>query len=309
MMPLARALPSGFAAGLAAALLMLGIASGTLGGVMLVALSSLPLYLAGFGAGRGAFAIAIIAAIGATTVVAGVPAGGAMLLLGGIPSATLTLLAIGSPAPSAHRLVLGLTVLGVVAFAVSSLGGLGVEGGLQAVMQDAFTQALAHQEAVAPLPVDVGPVVMKLAYVAAGLMIGTLMLLAAIDAALAQGVLVRFGHNLRPTPPMASLDLPWWISVAFAAALAAWLFGTGQIAFAGANLAIILAVPLILGGLAVIHMAVRRHPARLVMLIGVYGIAVASGGWLFVPMVALGIVEQWLGLRRRLAVGSSRGEK
>ncbi len=38
----------------------------------------------------------------------------------------------------------------------------------------------------------------------------------------------------------------------------------------------ILAVPLILGGLAVIHMAVRRHPARLFMLIGVYVVAFVS---------------------------------
>src|SRR5581483_10513795 len=46
------------------------------------------------------------------------------------------------------------------------------------------------------------------------------MAMAGINAALAQGLLARFKVNWRPSPELAALDLPLWLSAAFALAAA-----------------------------------------------------------------------------------------
>jgi hypothetical protein len=227
-----------------------------------------------------------------------------------IPALVLTFLALARPTPpTLRRLVLGLTVLGCAAFVLVYAGSLGQEGGLEAALRTATAQTVQQlrQESGTALPPETEQMMPAIARAATGGVIAVWLLLIAGNAALAQGVLVRFERNLLPSLPMASLDLPSAVSTAFAAALAAWLFGPGQVAFIGGNLAEILVVPLTLGGLAVIHMAVRRHPARLLMLIGVYVVALFL--WPIVPIVAIGVIDEWVGLRQRLAAGSNRGEK
>jgi len=110
---------------------------------------------------------------------------------------------------------------------------------------------------------------------------------------------VRFGANWRPSPDLARLALPLWLPLAVGVAAAAMIFGgTGR--YLGLNALIALCVPFGLAGLAVLHMAARRLPHPTMALVCFYTLAVMFG-WPFLAVTVLGLLEHWLGLRRRLA--------
>src|SRR5437763_796751 len=132
-----------------------------------------------------------------------------------------------------------------------------------------------------------------------GIAAASWMVMAVINGALAQGLLARFGLAWRPSPDLAQLGLPRWLTAALGLAAAATLVG-GTWRFLGINLIIALSVPFCLGGLAVVHAAVRRLPHPGMALIAFYMLA-GMFGWPLLAAAALGLVEAWLGLRRRLA--------
>jgi uncharacterized membrane protein len=119
------------------------------------------------------------------------------------------------------------------------------------------------------------------------------------NGALAQGLLARFGANWRPSPPMAALALPVWLTVALAGAAALTIF-PGAPRFIGLNMTIALFVAFCLGGLAVLHAAARRLSQPTMALVSFYTVATLFG-WPFMIVAVLGLLESWLGLRRRLA--------
>lgn len=309
-MPLARALPFGLIAGLASTLLIVVGTRGGLGGTIFICMSSLPVFLTGFGAGWVGVGTAILTGFVGSGLIAGAANSVVFGELVGVPALVLVSLTLAPPKPaSAGRLTVGLTCLGLVAFGLVYAIGLVHQGGLQTLMQTGVDQALVQirEQSQGDLPVEAETLARQGGFWVTGVVIAFWVLLAVVNGILAQSSLVGFGYNLRPTPPLSSLSLPRVVSVSFALCLAAWLFGTGQVAFVGANLALILVVPLALGGLGVVHMAVSRYPARLLMLVGVY--LVLCFIWPIALIVAIGVIEQWVGLRQHLAAGSNRGEK
>jgi hypothetical protein len=119
------------------------------------------------------------------------------------------------------------------------------------------------------------------------------------NAALAQGLLARFGRNWRPSPDIAGLGLPMWLPLVLGVAAAAIMVG-GSLRFIGINMMIALSVPFCLAGLAVLHAAVRRLSHPVMALIGFYVVA-AMFGWPFLAVAVLGLLESWLGLRHRFS--------
>ena len=94
-------------------------------------------------------------------------------------------------------------------------------------------------------------------------------------------------------------SLPIWLHGALGIAAAAAVFG-GAARFIGLNMMIALSVAFCLGGLAVLHAAVRRLSHPTMVLVFFYTMA-ALFGWPFLVVAVLGLLESWLGLRRRLA--------
>ena len=78
------------------------------------------------------------------------------------------------------------------------------------------------------------------------------------------------------------------------------LFGPGELEYMGRNLVMILAVPYFLVGLAVAHSLVARLPSP-GMLLAVFYIVVIFSGWAMMAIAGVGLIEQWVGLRRRFA--------
>jgi hypothetical protein len=125
-----------------------------------------------------------------------------------------------------------------------------------------------------------------------------------VNGLTAQGMAARLNRNLRSVGPLAVLSLPHWSAALLIAGLALALIGEGDLRYMGANLSVVLAVPFVVQGLAVVHMFARKtsHPAAL--LTAFYGGNLVLGcqySYLpaFVALALLGLIEQGAGLRKR----------
>lgn len=119
-----------------------------------------------------------------------------------------------------------------------------------------------------------------------------------INGALGQGLLVRSGHNLRPSPQFRKLALPTelaWITGVML--IASWLPGnTGTVAMA---LAAIGLFAYFLLGLSVVHAFAARSPGRRGLL-ALFYLALVMLAWPAMLIAILGLLQQWTGLRERL---------
>src|SRR5213080_5412782 len=259
------------------------------GAMILVYLTQLPLFFAGLWFGVAA---AAIAGLSGAAVLNAVPV--VVLVRQALLARRDTEGAVVWYPPG--RLTLWVAGLGIGGIGVALLL-LGGPESLQATLRDVIGRAL-DRLSDNTLP-DRDRVAATLAALIPGIAAASWMVMAVINGALAQGLLARFGLAWRPSPDLAQLGLPRWLTAALGLAAAATLVG-GTWRFLGINLIIALSVPFCLGGLAVVHAAVRRLPHPGMALIAFYMLA-GMFGWPLLAAAALGLVEAWLGLRRRLA--------
>lgn len=132
-----------------------------------------------------------------------------------------------------------------------------------------------------------------------GAVAGMWAILLVFDTVIAQALLARGGRNIRPSPRLRELTLPDWLSWPLVIAAIAALIGPGDVEYTGRNLAMVLAVPFYFLGLAVLH-----KMASLVtfsgMLIAMFYMAMFTG-WFILVVAGLGLLEQWVGLKKRLS--------
>lgn len=290
--------------GAVSACLYLALLLSSPGAMILVYLTQLPLFVAGLWLGAGAAVIAGLS--GAAVLFAASDLLGAVLFaaLNAVPVIVLVRQALLARRDAdgtftwypPGRLTVWLTALGITGIA-AALVLLGGPEGLQAVLHDVIARAL-DRLSEGKLP-DRDRVAATLASLIPGIAAASWMVMAVINGALAQGVLARFGAAWRPSPDLAQLALPRWLTAALGVAAAATLIG-GTWRFLGINLIIALSVPFCLGGLAVLHAAARRLPHPGMALVAFYTLA-GMFGWPLLAAAMLGVVEAWLGLRRRLA--------
>ena len=304
-MSIIRSTAFAVAGGLAAALLFVSLAKGNVGGVILMGMTPLPLFLVGLSLGM---APAAIASMVGTAVILAVD------LLYGVVFAVeyvLPVMIVVSLAlwrrrgetkwPSASRLVLGLTVLAAIVFLLGQLNLMGQPGGMEGSLRaviGTLSKELRNQDPQVGEQAEqmLQSAVRWLPGVGASAWMGLIV----ANGALAQGALAGFGWARRPAPAIAAIAVPWLALVPLAAAIAAAVWGRGEIAFAGSNLSVVLVMPFLFQGLGVIHALAARSSKRAWLLAGVY-VAVLIFGWPIPLIVALGVIEQWVGLRRRYA--------
>ncbi|HLZ67234.1 MAG TPA: DUF2232 domain-containing protein [Aliidongia sp.] len=309
-MSVVRSTAFAVAGGLAAALLFVSLAKGNVGGVILMGMTPLPLFLVGLS--FGIMPAAIASMVGAVVILAADTLYGTVFVADfALPVMIVVPLALWrrrseTAWPSAGRLVLGLTALAAVVFLVSDLSLMAQPGGMEGSLRTAIgalSKELRNQDP------QVGEQAEQLLQAAVrwlpGLGAAAWMVLVAANGVLAQGALAGFGWARRPAPSLAAITVPWWALVPLAAAIAAAVLGRDQlgreeIAFAGSNLSVILAMPFLFQGLGVVHALAARSKKRAWLLAGVY-VAVLIFGWPIPLIVALGVIEQWVGLRRRYA--------
>ena len=128
-----------------------------------------------------------------------------------------------------------------------------------------------------------------------------------INAMLAQNILVRMGRNIRPAIDYDRLELPGWASWALVAAAVIALVGTGDVEYIGQNGAMVLVVPFFFLGLAVAHFLANRTAFPGTAVTTIY-IAMLFSRWALLAVAGLGIIEQWVGIRRQFQ-GPKNGQE
>lgn len=305
-MSVVRSTAFAVAGGLAAALLFVSLAKGNSGGLLLMSMTPLPLFLAGLSFGIAPAAIASM--VGAVVILAADTLYGTVFVVDfALPALIVVTLALWrrrseTEWPSTGRLVLGLTVLVAIVFLAADIGMSSQPGGLEGVLRTSFGEAAKELQAQNPQFGDqVDKAMQSFVPWLPGLAATNWIGLIAVNGVLAQGALAGFGWARRPSPSLATIQLPWWTVALLVAAIAAGVLASGEIAFAGSNLAVILAVPFLFQGLGVIHALTARSSKQTWLLAGVYVAVVILFGGPIPLIVALGVIEQWVKLRRRYA--------
>lgn len=292
------------------ACLYLSVLTGSPGALILVYLAQLPLFAAGLWLGAGASAVAGLTASAVLLAASDIATAALFAGLYAVPVVLLVrqaLLARGGPEGAVEwyppgLLTAWLTGLGLAALLAATACFGGPEG-LRSLLRAALTPALdrlvdqgaGSRDALAEL----------LALIIPGVVAASWMAMTASNAALAQGILARFGASWRPSPDLAALTLPRWLLALLAFAAAATAFGGGARVI-GVNVMIVLAVPFCLAGLGVLHALVRRLARPAVPLVVFYVLA-GLFGWPLLAAALLGLLDAPLGLRRRFARPPSLG--
>jgi hypothetical protein len=270
--------------------------------VILVYLTQLPLFVAGLWLGVGASALAGLTASLILLAASDIMAAAVFAALNAIPvvllvrQALLARTGVGGVIEwyTPGLLTAWLTGLGLSAI-VAALVLLGGPGGVQAALREVLAPALGglfdqnHPER--------DELIGFLASIMPGVVAASWMVMAVTNGSLAQGLLGRFGASWRPSPDLAALTLPAWIPVLLAVAVAATALG-GTARFLGINVAIVLAVPFCLAGLAVLHTIARRFARPAIPLVTFYVLA-GVFGWPLLLVALLGLLDSSIGLRRR----------
>ena len=147
-------------------------------------------------------------------------------------------------------------------------------------------------------PEQIEAAVTAIAPLLPGILISLWIIFLAINGIIAQALLVRHGANRRPTERLQDIRLPDWLSWLLVGAAVLGLLG-GDIGTFGRNLVLILGVPFLFLGLAVIHGLIRRTPFPQAALTLFYFLLIVTG-WTILVLPGIGMIEQWAGLRRRL---------
>jgi hypothetical protein len=279
--------------------------SGYPGGAVLAYLAPLPLLLVGLGLGMAALPVAAAIGIGLVAASAGIAAAGVYGGLHAFPSWLVVRVALArTPAgtdarwPSAGAVLCWLAGLAAIMVSIGAIGAWGnVEGSVRK-----FLASVLAITASALDPSDRDQMVAQIAPFFLGGMGVMWVTMIAINGVLAQSLLVRGGRNVRPSPPWSGLSLPDWISFFLVAAALIGLVGDGDLRYLGRNLVLVFLVPYFFVGLAVVHGLARKMSASGMLLAGFYVILGFAFPGVGVAVAALGVIEEWVGVRRRFAV-------
>lgn len=292
------------AGGIISALLALAAVRGLPLGGVLFWFAPFPLYALAFAFGPSAMLAA--GGVGAAVALAsgGLAASALWIVLFGLPAIAFSLMAqrgntLSLPLPFALLALWPAAMLVTAEIALS-----GQPGGLSGALRTAVGEAVSRMGAPAELgTAELVDAVVRLKPLAFAIWFSVVTVL---NASAAQGFVVRRGLNVTAPVRWAEASLPlWYAPVAVVPALAAGL-APGEAGFFASSLAMMLAVPLVMQGLAVVHVITTGRSGRGLLLGGMY-----VGLLLFlVPaglvLAGLGLAEFVLNLRGR---AQSRGPR
>jgi hypothetical protein len=294
-------------AGICSAIAMFSIVFGSVLALPLFYLAPLPLYLAGLGIGGQGAVIAAVAAIAASGLIGGAYAALPFAIAYGLPAVTVCRQALraspgnnGQPVWQPIGNVIGsLTVFGMATIVIAAFMTINDEtlGPLDEAVMAFLSQALENMQGNIPVEAR-NALVSGLAPFFPGMAIGSWIVMHIVNAAAAQGALVKSGRNLRPAVSFVNVTLPDFCSWLLVCSGALAVFAPGDWGYIGQNLVIVALVPFFLLGLAVAHTFARSMAGGTWMLIFFYLLIVVLG-WASFVVAGAGVLEQWVGLRKR----------
>jgi hypothetical protein len=287
--------------------------NGAPGGLLLFYVASLPIYLTGFAFGVTAGTVASLSGFVAASALGGMLVAGVFALVHLLPAWTVIRQAmLQREAPDGHTewmapgpIVANLAGLAASLMLIAGLVFIANGTGFSVIVADRLTDVLATVAPETPQAARSELVQLYGPLLPASLG-SSWIIMALVGATVAQAILARAGRNLRPTPRYANMVLPEWISWAMVGCAVVSLLGSGEVEFLARNLTLALAVPFFLLGLAVIHHWARRVRRGGLALAAVYFLIFVVGWAGLLVTAAIGVLEQWGGIRHRL-IGPASG--
>lgn len=115
----------------------------------------------------------------------------------------------------------------------------------------------------------------------------------AINGSLAQGLLVRFHHNLRTSPTLSNLRAPDKMTLVLGLTLLLSLFGVGTLGLIGKNFTIIFLFPFFLIGLGIIHSWFHKTSFATVGLT-IFYFCLLILFWPIFIVILIGVLKPWI---------------
>lgn len=302
------------AAGVLGALLLVAAWRGSFLGVALgMMFSPMPLAMTALGLGLRYLPVSIFAGAIAVTALTGSFALAALyVVVDAAPVAILMRIdlmaqkrATMDPPQGIRGGDLGL-VVAILAFAAVLVMAAGLAtfpsgpNGMEAALRDRLTELVAQVPNAGGNDEAKAALTQGLARVLPGAAAWNWAFRALISAVLAQGFLARDGFARWATPAYRTIAVPgWYIGVFWVAAVAAWLM-PGDAGYVVANAVAALSLPLVLQGLAVVHVAVASFGYGRMALVAFYGVALVLAGAAIALVVMLGVMEHFFQIRARL---------
>ncbi len=281
--------------------------SGTPGALLFAYLATLPVFLIGFSFGPVAATVAGLSGFVIAGLLGGTLAASMYGLVHALPAwlvSRQSLLQTTAPDGQTVWYPVGSILASLALFCAGFIGAVGLfmmgsAESLAGLVSEYLYEAFGYM-APAMTAVELEGMVNMLVSMFPGAMGASWVLMLVINALLAQTVLVRMARNARPSPRFADLVLPHWLAWPMVVMAAIGLLASGDLRYIAQNTAIILAVPYFFLGLSVIHWAVRRLAFSTPLLVGLYLVLLISS-WALLFVAALGMAEQWAGLRNRFS--------
>lgn len=282
-------------------------------GVVLVYLAPLPLLMVGLCYGSGAFGLAAAAGLLLVLLMGGFTAGG---LFGGmhvIPSWLIIQQALRPNAASADgwqpigHILAVLALLVTLVLMATALGGQNGDG-IQALVAETLA-TVAEMAAPGLDQPERAALVTRLAPMFLGFSAVAWLCMLVVNAGLAQSFLGARGLSRRSTPRWSDIRVPAWFDWVLAGMALAGLATSGDVAYLARNAVIILLAPYFFVGLAVVHKLARRAPMPGMVLAIFYFLLLLFFLFAAAAVAAIGLADQWLGVRNRLPAAGPRSPK
>ena len=292
--------------------MLIGHVSSSLIGSVIGPFAPAPLVAVGLGLGLNQLPFGVVGGVAAIGVLTGSLAMVAVyVVLDGVPASLVSWLALSRRKladgtsdwmPVGHIVAIAATAFGALTLIVL----LGFDKGdqpLEAAIRGYLSLALAQMKVLEGFP-EADGLIDALALVFPGVVAWSITGRLLVSAALAQWLVKRFGSEIRPTPLYRAMHVPGWAVGLFSAVLVIAWAAPGDMGYAATNVALVLALPLLLQGLAVVHTGVRQTGNALVWLGLFYGVFVFAFVLVAMAVIALGALEHGLKLRARMTAGA-----
>lgn len=291
--------------GALSALLALSLISGSALALILAYLAPFPLFLAGLGNGGKACAIAGFAGIVCATLIGGPYSGGLYAVMNAFPIWLIVRLVLTSRTRDGAEewfpigaVLVTLTGFGSALFLLAlAFLPVGMDGVAQ--MVEEFLSTVFNTIAASLSAEQKELYVSQLAHFFPAMVLISWMLMTLINAILAQWVLSKSDKALRPSPKYGEMTLPDFASWAFIGCAAITVLSTGDLAYVFRNLTLVMAMPFLALGLIVVHKLVQITRFSGALLSAFYLLLLLSI-WVAIPVIGLGLIEQWIGLRKKI---------
>jgi len=291
--------------GALSAVLALSLVTGSSLALFLAYLAPFPLFLVGLGNGGKPAAIAAFAGIVFAALLGGPVTGCIFAVMNALPSWLAIRLVLTSRTRDSHEewfpvgnILTTFSIYGSVLFVLGlAFFATGTESIAQ-IVKDLLSTMFNNVAPTLEKKQLVGMVDFLSNFFPAMTLISWA-LMTVINATLAQGVLAKSGKALRPSPKYGEMTLPDLTSWALIACATITVLSDGNLEYVARNLTMVMALPFFALGLTVVHKAVRLTRFSGALLGGFYLLLLLSI-WVALPIIGLGLIEQWIGLRGKI---------